>query len=701
KAVYSIAAAGTYLYISAAAPFGGPNSLQVLDTSNPEDVRLVMEQPQDRGGLKLIGQSLYSNTASAVHIFDVSQPANPRPVWHVALVAADLAASEELLYIAGRADGLTIVDTHNAVSKVEAKYFQTQGIAKSVLVLGKYVYLLNGNRVTLFDRSDPMSPAPVGSLDISLGTYLTNMCLNGSYLYVRGGMNAIFDVSNPGVPAKVSSGSAPVPTHIVSGYGFSVLNGSFLVFDLSQPANPVKVAEISVGPDANRLVLAGNLGFVFTQGTIKLYDLSQPPAVKPAGEMKVLYAPTDAVRLGNVALLADGHELKVLDVSAAGNPIVVRSLPIPALSLFLSANTLYAGRQGWRLHVLNVSNPRNPVEVVSTPVRGPLESLVVDNNKKAYFAASSWGLGVLDVLNPAALRVETGTYGTPGTALRIAQSGNHAYVAEESAVRTLDLSDPANPRETDVWEESADYVNALAVRGNFLYVVLAKALRIFDLADPGHPVPVAALPLFYGTSIDFSGDKAYVSSTTELIVVDVSNPREPQYVGGGWLPEFIGSLAILPDRAFSVPLEGGQLIFTSLQNPLSPQSEYLWLSGPNNPVMKDVATDGRYAFTVLSDFMQNQTRLLALDYSSPQQGTIIGDVVCPADITRIAIDGDRLYATAWPYGKLLVYDISNASQPILIANASTPGESEAVSAGENLIAVADGSGGVRVYRKRP
>jgi hypothetical protein len=97
-----------------------------------------------------------------------------------------------------------------------------------------------------------------------------------------------------------------------------------------------------------------------------------------------------------------------------------------------------------------------------------------------------------------------GGYNTSGSAQGVALSGNYAYVADYLAgLQVIDVSNPANPQRVGGYNSSGGAVN-VAVSGAYVYV-----------ADT--------------VASDASG-KIYVGDG--LLVIDVSNPANPQRVGG-------------------------------------------------------------------------------------------------------------------------------------------------------------------------
>jgi hypothetical protein len=93
------------------------------------------------------------------------------------------------------------------------------------------------------------------------------------------------------------------------------------------------------------------------------------------------------------------------------------------------------------LHIIDVSDPRNPQEVGSYDTPGSTRNLAVAGSY-AYMADGSTGLRVIDVSDPQDPQ-EVGYYDTPGYAFGVAFAGGYAYVADYwSGLQTIEFHGP-------------------------------------------------------------------------------------------------------------------------------------------------------------------------------------------------------------------------------------------------------------------
>ena len=230
---------------------------------------------------------------------------------------------------------------------------------------------------------------------------------------------------------------------------------------------------------------------------------------------------------GNYAYVANGEDglLTVVNVSTPSNPTLVRAFgDRSGCGVIVSGTTCYVSDPNLVLggvHLFNVSNPDNPTYVTSYDqdgwsinevyVEGSYiyaasggDSLIlnaatgavvgsVDWNWQGYatkviksgsyalFAIGSYGLGIVDVSNPASPTImkRVSTYDAVG----VAQSGRYVYVADQgegmSVIDTFDW--------TKVASVGNDFSQDIAVSGNYAYVAGYDGVSVYDISTPTSP----------------------------------------------------------------------------------------------------------------------------------------------------------------------------------------------------------------------
>jgi hypothetical protein len=158
-------------------------------------------------------------------------------------------------------------------------------------------------------------------------------------------------------------------------------------------------------------------------------------------------------------------------------------------------------------------------------------------------AINSSNLAVVDVTNLQA-PVLAAQLATPASANDVRVVGSIAYMALDSGLLLVDVSDPAHPAALANLSIANGQQVRLAVGGTLVYLAdLDFGLHIVDVSDPLHPAEIGRLPLggtpravsLGGTGLGgyaLTGSYAVVAcGDGGLAVVDVSNPATPLLAG--------------------------------------------------------------------------------------------------------------------------------------------------------------------------
>ena len=358
-----------------------------------------------------------------------------------------------------------------------------------------------------------------------------------------------------------------------------------------------------------------------------------------------VFGPCCAVTtVGDIAYFGDGDVLDIVDFSQPASPVTLARLRVPGhwiVDICVSGDYAYVSQEKSGLHVIDVSNPTNPIEI--------------------------------------------GSYVPGGTVRRVAVSGSIVYVVVwEMGLRVLDVSDPAHPTEIGSYDTNDPPVLGVALSGHHAYLANDHGgLRVFDVSDPANPISVGHLDTQGAGDVVVRGDYAYVADGSGgFLVVDVSDPTNPVQLGHR--AGACTGLAVSGDYAYLVT---GDLWIVDVSDPTQPRD--VASSNPTNPVY-DVAVSGSYVF--VANYVYG---LYVLDASDPSQlrvaGTYdTGDIVCGVDAV-----GSLVYV-AERYHGLRVIDVADPTRPRDIGVWNTPGESNDVRVMGNIAYVADSYGGLRI-----
>lgn len=217
----------------------------------------------------------------------------------------------------------------------------------------------------------------------------------------------------------------------------------------------------------------------------------------------------------------------------------------PTTAIAVQGSTAYAG-VGYRLLAYDVTDPAAPRLLGTTASFADFVLGVAIAGTRAYVAAGSSGLHVVDISDPSRMSL-LGSWDSPGSAEGVAISGSTAYLADGPfGLRALDVSDPARPRPLGSAFDTK-FAFDVALGGGFAFVAAAGAgLLVADVGDPSRPVEVATLATEgFARSVVLSGTTAFVAAQWGGVrVVSVSDPVRPREVGSVALPSWAFGVAV-------------------------------------------------------------------------------------------------------------------------------------------------------------
>ncbi|MEM7143739.1 MAG: hypothetical protein AAF591_01310 [Verrucomicrobiota bacterium] len=161
---------------------------------------------------------------------------------------------------------------------------------------------------------------------------------------------------------------------------------------------------------------------------------------------------------------------------------------------------------------------------------GPAADVFVRNNR-AYVAGTE-SLHILDITNADAPQ-PVGKLSGLGGVRQLVVSGDHAYVtSREQGLFIVDISDEQNPRLAKHYE-TIEFATGIAISGNILFVACRHyGVEIIDVSAPDSPVHLSTVRTGEAQSVAVRDDLLFtgVWASSEVVIVDVSNPRKPTII---------------------------------------------------------------------------------------------------------------------------------------------------------------------------
>jgi hypothetical protein len=349
-------------------------------------------------------------------------------------MALNVASSSWRFYTAG-AERLTVASSGNIGIGVSNP-------SEALDVVGSIENILSNASTTLLQST----------LSLGAGTP-GDIVVRGNYAYVtyRTGTTSAFriiDVSDTKNPKLISSMTLEPSQdiEIVGNYAFLMVRNenSIAAIDISNPAAPVLAGSSTLSHVPGSMGVYGKYLYVESRGRVATFDITNPLQMTRVATTTISsdnpYI-SDFAFQGRFAYAADPNNsfIHVLDLTNPASSTVATSVQVDVdshseMKLAIQGRYLYVGKNGftdYHIAIYDISNPRAPVRVATTPDR-PLslfEDLKVSGRYLFAAEESEFGLLVFDV---ASSTDPTFLGALPGTESYLAETfdvvGKNVYV---------------------------------------------------------------------------------------------------------------------------------------------------------------------------------------------------------------------------------------------------------------------------------
>ncbi len=422
---------------------------------------------------------------------------------------------------------------------------------------------------------------------------------------------------------------------------------------------------------------------------------------------------------GNYAFVSTRDTgLQILDVSDSADPVVVNSFEIDGgviVKSLVRDGILYA--LGWQsspdsgstvetytLNIISVSDPQNPYLLGTYHHQWrPLWFMALSGDY-AYLAGYENYFLVVDISDPAqpqlVTTVSTGYHNLRGLAM---DGGLLFFLTFETrTLQIYDISDPASPQPLGSFTTHFT-PECLAVAGGYAYIGTPSSVFIIDVSVPVMPIPVGYLQSTTIRRIAALDGFALLTSLYEVLLLDVSDPQQPfishtythptqiktsavsgnrLYLGNLNLPDnTIGDMSILE---ISLP-EGLSTLGHYKRLPrtidVANSGDIVFLAAEATSLIAVDATEPEHPQTLCElplevsegpSFVEGsllyivapQNEINIIDISDPSELSLLGSIICPADVSCLVVQGNSLYAgLPYPHG-IKIYNVANPAAPV-------------------------------------
>ena len=536
--------------------------LQIIDISDPTSPTLVGNCPTNGYAreVTVTGSLAYVADSTYLQIIDISDPSAPSVVgaFQTSATVKSVVVSGTTAYIANEHKGLQILDVSDPSDPTLIGSYDTPGAAMHVTLSETLAYVADGEGgLQIIDVSDPTTPSFVANYSDRVG-FINEVKVsnNKTYLADQVGVLQILDISDPTAPTLITSaptGSLTMTLAISDDFAYvGDARYGLQILQIQEPEVPEVSSITQIDQTTWCIYLSSNLPYL---GNDTSYSISIGPDITDAagngmdqnyngisGEgssdtytfdltIQPVFLPGDANLDGTV----DGSDVTIL-----------------AANWQAGVNT---GTATWSMGDFNGDGKvdGSDLTILASNWQANYGPQVLDNDlDEVTPPVDSFTITFNEPVDPATLTVEDislvgpkakliGSYSTGGHPNAVAISGSLAYVANETGIQIIDISDPANQSLIGSYNTSS-YTYGVAVSDKLMYVADGGAgLKIVDISDPTSPTLLSSYnfgaPDYYGTAynITLSGTLAYVTTHASeygyLLIFDVSTPSSPTIIG--------------------------------------------------------------------------------------------------------------------------------------------------------------------------
>jgi len=600
------------------------------------------QQTEQSGGLKTIGQIggptqavevsgdyAYFGIGSRLVVMQISDM--HREVGYCTLKEniEDITAAGDTLYVSEGGAGLAVADVSDPSKPTVLSVFDTQGFTEGVVVKGNFAYTADGpSGLRIIDISDKSNPKEVSS---AYGSYFA------------------FGVS------------------VKDGYAYIAAAGAgLLVADVSDPENPKETGLLPMAGYAYAVTIAGDTAYVANGWDgVHAVDISKPEQMKERGKYDTIGWTYDIAVDGSTAYVTDSFNgIDILDVSDPSEPFLDSSYATGGnilCHIAFNGETVYAASRNGGLYILDAKDKKNPVLIGSYSPMGYADDIAVSGNY-AYVAAGPYGLRVIDI-SDIANPLEVSFFDTLSYATGVEVKGNYVYVIcygkenDPAGLFTLDVSDPAQPKKT-AFCSSPGMPQDIIIDENAIFIANESGIESYDISIPASPKLTGFLDFSAGDAakgtaaswgVAVKGDTAYVTHCDfGLEVVDISDISKMS-IKSNFVNEKakkFGAIALSGDHAYVS--DGSDILIADISDPKKPKESGAYMTQTD---VQRICASGNMLYVA-----GGASGVLSIDVSDPANPVLKSQIKTGGYALGIEYNGDYVFAACGEAGLFIIGD---------------------------------------------
>ncbi|MEZ5358510.1 MAG: dockerin type I domain-containing protein [Candidatus Zixiibacteriota bacterium] len=598
----------------------------------------------------------YCSYSGIMRVYDFSDPTNPVLLSRLDIGdyvggACDFALTTDYAYVPISNSGVLILDKTDPYQLFVAGFYAVPELLSACVVKDNYLYVAKRFAGTIIlDISTPTAPTQVSTVPPTSYTNTYGLKLFGDILALNHDFYGfdLYNVSDPANPVfvrRLDQYGNESDIEIVGPYAYVTGRGyGLVIYNISNLSNPVQHGTYDPPLEdeyVEGVAISGTYAYLTIGGYsagyngFRVIDISNPNYPSPVANGPINETYRDIfLHDDNVYAISNDRGLKIFDTVDPNSPALIGSalVPFDLQSIAVSGDRAYVmSEQNYStydcdFYIYDISDRTNPVALAEYPDYHHYTGWDIAAIDNLVYICYGSVLQILDATDPTNLTVLfDGSIGAGLLEFEI--QGNYLYGVDlGSGLFIYDISDPTSPLLTNS-VTLGDALWDVEVEGNYAYVSQNHGVFVVDVTDPYAPFEAGEFYYFnlHVRGMRIAGEKLYVvSQTAELMILDVSDPVNPVYLGQSGTYNDNSSLFALNDLVLAT--NSGGLSTFDVYTPTTP---VFILSEPHGP-SEDAAIDDNYIYTA----SRNGVNILAYTMVSAvygdvdQSGSInIGDAV--------------------------------------------------------------------------
>lgn len=261
----------------------------------------------------------------------------------------------------------------------------------------------------------------------------------------------------------------------------------------------------------------------------------------------------------------------------------------------------------------------------------------------------------------------------------------YIYLGQGTGMTVFDVSNKSKPFQVSSLQFAGSDVSAIEIIGNTLFLTNSTNLVSVDITDPLQPQVFDEMSLAEARQVHVANNKAYVAGGRQdaLKIVDVSNPSALN---------LLGTFSISNTEAANIYVVD-QTAYLGLRNGF----QIVDVSNPGNPTLKGTSNvTGLSQVIGTTAYLANgQNGLIMMDVSNPAQITQIGSYDTPGSVFDVQVIGTKAYVADGDSG-FIILNVANPTFPQKLGSVKDSFSCYIVSVSGNYANLGCGEDGLQV-----